>query len=196
MKPPARSDSVIREAWSADEVHRFLKVAASDRLGPIWRLALATGLRRGELLGLTWDDITETTVTVRRQVLLPGPYIRPTTKSRRERTVRFDEQTAVALRSWSAQQAEERLAFGPAWRIMGGLHLEAAWVVTEPNGFVIHPDTLLRRWRALVKKAGVKPIPLHGARHSYATLALEAGVRLDIVSRQLGHASIAITADT
>ena len=195
MKPPARSDSVIREAWSADEVYRFLKVAASDRLGAIWRLALATGLRRGELLGLTWDDISDTTVTVRRQVLLPGPYIRPTTKSRRERTVRFDEQTAAELRSWKARQGEERLAFGPAWRSMGGLHLEAAWVVTEPTGFVVHPDTLLRRWRTLVKKAGVKPIPLHGARHSYATLALEAGVRLDIVSKQLGHSSVAITAD-
>ena len=196
MKPLARADSVVREAWSADEVHRFLKVAAEDRLGAIWRLALATGLRRCELLGLTWDDISETTATVRRQVLLPGPCIRPTTKSRRERTVRFDEQTAAGLRSWKAQQAEERLAFGPAYRTMGGLHVEAAWVVTEPNGFVVHPDTLLRRWRALMKKAGVRPIPLHGARHSYATLALEAGVGLDIVSRQLGHASIAITADT
>lgn len=69
-------------------------------------------------------------------------------------------------------------------------------LVTEPDGFEVHPDTLPRRWRALVKRAGVKSIPLHGARHSYATLALEAGVRLDIVSRQLGHASIAITADT
>ena len=54
MKSPARADSVIREAWSAEEVHRFLKVAAEDRLGAIWRLALATGLRRGELRGLTW----------------------------------------------------------------------------------------------------------------------------------------------
>ena len=184
MKPPAHSDSVIREAWSAEEIHRFLKVAASDRLGAIWRLALATGLRRGELLGLTWDDISETTVTVRRQVLLPGPYLRETTKSRRERKVRLDEQTVAALRVWKARQAEERLAFGPAYRTMGGLHVEAAWAVTEPNGFMVHPDTLLRRWRALVKKAGVKAIPLHGARHSYATLALAAEVRLDIVSRQ------------
>lgn len=71
----------------------------------------------------------------------------------------------------------------------------AAWVVTEPDGYVINPDTLLRRWRALVKVAGVRRIPLHGARHSYATLALAAGVRLDIVSRQLGHSSVAITAD-
>jgi integrase len=197
VKPPARSDSVGREAWDEAEVRAFLETAASDRLYAIWRLALATGLRRGELLGLTWSDIDDGIVRVRRQVLLPGPYVRATTKSRRERTVRFDEATAAALRRWKARQAEDRLAFGPAYRVDGGwpIRTEAAWLVTEPDGGLVNPDTLLRRWRALVKATGVKSIPLHGARHSYATLALAAGVRLDIVSRQLGHSSVAITAD-
>lgn len=136
-------------------------------------------------------------VTVRRQVLLPGPYVRETTKSRRERTVRLDEVTATSLRRWKAAQAEDRLAFGPAYKVDGGwpIRTEAAWLVTESDGEIVNPDTLLRRWRALVKAAGVKPIPLHGARHTYATLALDANVRLDIVSRQLGHSSVAITAD-
>ncbi len=109
--------------------------------------------------------------------------------------VRFDPGTAQALKAWKAQQASERLAFGPAWTAMGGVRVEEAWVVTEPNGFIIHPDTLLRRWMALVKQAGVTPIPLHGARHTHAMLSLGAGVRLDVVSRQLGHSSVAITAD-
>jgi integrase len=65
--------------------------------------------------------------------------------------------------------------------------------VTEPDGVVVHPDTLRARWRRLAESAGVPGIPLHGARHSYAMLALGAGVRLDVVSRQLGHASIATT---
>jgi integrase len=67
--------------------------------------------------------------------------------------------------------------------------------MTEPDGSVVHPDTLLARWKRLVKFAGVTPIGLHGARHSYAELALAAGVRLDVVSRQLGHSSIAVTGD-
>jgi integrase len=92
-----------------------------------------------------------------------------------------------------ALQAEDRLAFGPAWRTDGGVGIELPWIVTEPTGHVVHPDTLLRRWKSLVKAAGVTPIGLHGARHSYAELALAAGVRLDVVSRQLGHASIATT---
>jgi integrase len=65
--------------------------------------------------------------------------------------------------------------------------------VTEPDGAVVHTDTLRARWRRLAESEGVPRIPLHGARHSYAVLALGAGVRLDIVSRQLGHASIATT---
>jgi integrase len=60
---------------------------------------------------------------------------------------------------------------------------------------VINPGTFLSRWKALVKIAGVTPIALHGARHSYAELALGAGVRLDVVSRQLGHSSISTTAN-
>jgi integrase len=67
--------------------------------------------------------------------------------------------------------------------------------VTEADGTVVHPDTLLGRWKRLVKAAGVPAIPLHGARHSYAEIALGAGIRLDVVSRTLGHSSSAFTAD-
>jgi integrase len=140
-------------------------------------------------------------ITVARQVLVrPGGgrgrvYIRETTKSRRIRRVRIDEATAVALRRWKAAQAQEQLAFGPAWKTDGGLGVKAAWIVTEPDGGVIHPDTLRARWHRLARVAAVPEIPLHAARHTYAELALAGGVRLDVVSRQLGHASIATTAN-
>lgn len=202
VDPPARDDSIERTAWTRDDVRAFLAVASEDRLAGIWRLALASGLRRGELLGLQWADVSEGTVAVARQVLVRPRstgsgsrrvYLRGTTKTRRVRRVRIDEQTAAALRRWKAAQAEDRMAFGGAWKADGGLGTEASWIVTEPDGGVIHPDTLLRRWQSLMKLAGVTPIGLHGARHSYVTLALEAGVRLDVVSRQLGHSSIATT---
>jgi hypothetical protein len=77
------------------------------------------------------------------------------------------------------EQAAERRAFGSAWRSDGGLRVEAPWVVTEANGAVINPDTLLGRWRRVVRSVGVPDIPLHGARHPYANLALEAGARLE-----------------
>ena len=87
------------------------------------------------------------------------------------------------------------LLFGPAWKTGGGVGLDADWVVTEADGSIVQPDTMLGRWQRLVKTAKVPAILLHGARHSYATLALEGGVRLDVVSTQLGHSSVATTAD-
>jgi integrase len=203
VDPPARDDSIERTAWSSDELRRFLDAAASDRLAGVWRLALATGLRRGELVGLRWSDLDAGAVTVARQVLVrpravqgtPRIYVRPTTKSRRRRVVRFDRTTAAALRRWKADQDAERLRFGPAWRTDGGLGEVAAWVVTEADGAVISPETLLGRWKRLVRTVEVPPITIHGARHSYAEAALGAGARLDVVSRQLGHASISTTAN-
>lgn len=205
VDPPTRDDSVERAAWTPEQVRTFLEVAATDRLGGIWRLALATGLRRGELLGLTWDDLDldEGTVRVQRQVLVRPRavagerrvFIRDTTKSRRIRIVRVDPATGDGLKRWKAAQSAERLEMGPAWKTDGGLGVNAAWVVTEADGSVVQPDTILGRWRRLVKTAKVPPIPLHGARHSYATIALEAGVRLDVVSAQLGHSNVATTAN-
>lgn len=194
-----------RAAWTREQVQTFLVAAADDRLGAIFRLAISTGVRRGELIGLTWSDVDlgARVLSVRRQVLVrprsvrnaPRVYLRETTKTRRIRRVRFDEETAAGLRRWKAAQGEERLAFGPAYKADGGLGVEAAWVVTEPDGAVVHPDTLLARFRRLAKAAGVPVIPLHAARHTYAELALAAGVRLDVVSRQLGHSSISTTAN-
>ncbi len=203
VDPPAREDSIERMAWTRDEVHAFLAVAAGDRLHAIWRIAIATGLRRGELVGLRWDDVDEGAIHVRRQVLvrpraIQGKrrvYVRSTLKNRRARRVRIDDQTASEIRRWKVEQSRERLAFGAPWKTDGGLGVEGAWIVTEADGGVVHPDTLLGRWRRLGKAAGVRAIPLHGARHSYVELALSSGVRLDVVSRAIGHASAAFTAD-
>jgi integrase len=200
---PAADDSQERAAWTLEELHTFLEVAAGDRLGAIWRLALATGLRRGELIGLQWPDVEGASVTVARQVLLhPRPvagwdravFVRPFTKTRKRRRVRFDQHTAAALAGWKKQQAADRLLFGRRWLIDGGIGVEAAWMVTEPDGSVLHPETFSDRWSRLVRAAGVSPIGLHGARHTYAEMSLRAGVRLDVLSRQLGHASILTTA--
>ncbi len=97
VDPPAAVDSVERTAWTRDEVRRFLEVAAGDRLHAVWRLAIATGLRRGELSGTTWDDVDEGAVHIRRQVLVRPRtvqgqrrvYVRQTLKNRRARRVRW-----------------------------------------------------------------------------------------------------------
>lgn len=149
-----------REGWTLAEVRAFVARADRDRAA-IWRLALSTGLRRGELIGLWWDDIDleARSLKVRRQVLVRGRssssaprlYIRATTKGRRPRTIRFDGVTRDALKAWKAAQNEDRLAFGPAWHADGGLGLDAAWIGTEADGEVVHPDTLRDRFVRLAK---------------------------------------------
>jgi integrase len=198
VDPPRRDDSTKRTAWTVDEARAFLAVADTDRLAAIWRLVLACGLRRGELCGLRWSDIDidAGVLEVRRQRLIrpdrsweqDRTYVRETTKSRKARRVSFDRTTGAALRRWKVAQAVEMFAFGI--RTDDGTD-----IVTEPDGQPINPATLLRRWQRVVAAAGVTPIGLHGARHTHAELSLAAGVRLDVVSRQLGHSSIAITAD-
>jgi integrase len=93
------------------------------------------------------------------------------------------------LRKWKAQRAAERLAFGAAYTDEG-------WICVEPDGSRISPETLSSRFKALEQDAGVPNRGLHACRHTSTEMRLKAGVRLDVVSKQLGHASVAITADT
>jgi integrase len=193
-EPPATDDSKARKAFSAEEVRALLEVP--DRLLPIWRLFFETGARRGEIAGLRDEDVDGNRIRIRRQALVRASrtweqdrvYIRPTTKGRRERTVVVSDEMAALLRRWKALRAEEKLAFGPPYG-------DEDWVVAEPDGSLVRPDTLSARFRALERRAGVPHRGLHAARHTHAEMALAGGVRLDVVSKQLGHASVAITAD-
>lgn len=86
------------------------------------------------------------------------------------------------------QRAAEQLAFGAAYADEG-------WICAEPDGSRISPETLSARFKALERDAGVPHRGLHACRHTSAEMRLKAGVRLDVVSRSLGHSSISITAD-
>lgn len=193
-EPPSIDDSKRRESFTIDEVRALL--AIDDRLHPLWRLFFETGARRGEICGLTDDNVDGSSIAIRRQVLVHPSrtwdqdrvYVRETTKSRRDRVVVVSDGMAVELRAWKAQRAREQLAFGPAYH-------DGGWICAEADGSRIAPDTLSARFAALERRASVPHRGLHACRHTHATLALAAGTRLDVVSRQLGHSSIAITAD-
>jgi len=105
------------------------------------------------------------------------------------RTVNLDAGTIGVLRLWRAQQDDERRTWGGAWRHTG-------LVFTREDGSALHPDMATRSFERLYRAAGLPPIRLHDLRHTAASLALQAGVPLKVVSEQLGHSSLAITADT
>jgi integrase len=190
---PPRQARTRAKCWTASEMRRFLEHVRSDRLGAVYLLAATTGLRRGELLGLRWYDcdLDGGSLSVD-QVLLPTrgglTFDAPKTSSGRRR-VALDPATVDALREHRGRQLVERAALGDGY-------LDHDLVFAWEDGRPINPQRLTDAFRAYVIAAGMRPLTLHGLRHSHASLALAAGIHPKIVSERLGHSSISITLDT
>ncbi len=192
--PPSgrRTSDTEMKSWTVDDLRTFLSSLTDDRLYAAWLLAATTGMRRGEILGLRWSDIDldSTSLSVR-QTLISVSYkmqfSTPKTE-RSRRTVALDVATVKALRTHRTAQLEERLAWGEAYEDRG-------LVFTRENGAPIHPDTFAQWFPKHVNRAGVPSIRFHDVRHTHASLALQAGVPVKVVSERLGHASAGFTLD-
>jgi len=181
--------------WEVSHVRAFTEHTRGDRHQALWLLLLRCGLRRGEALGLRWEDVTLESddgtwphARISRQVLAVGSEIvrgAPKTDSG-VRVVVLDPATIAALKSWAKVQAAERLAAGLAW---GG----DPEIFTNSVGRVTDPSWVTKRFRSLVREAGLPIIRLRDARHTAASQWLAAGVPLKDVSGLLGHSSISIT---
>jgi integrase len=191
---PPQQKTTKMPTWSAEELRLFLAAAADDHLYAAWLLSSTTGMRRGELLGLSWTelDLDASRLSVTQEWILEDgtPTLKPFTKTDAgRRMLSLDSRTASALASHRVRQGKERLALGRTWRN------SLEFVFTERDGSPIHPDTFSERFGQLAKLAGLPPIRLHDLRHTYATLSLKAGIPAKVVSARLGHASTAITTD-
>jgi integrase len=176
-------------AWTADEASAFLLAVADDRLYPLWRLVLASGLRRGELCGLRWRDVDLSggTVEVVQARVVADEVVTGAPKTKAgARILTVDEVTVAALAAWRRRQAAERLAAGPAW-------VDHGLVFVDELGEPPHPETVTRWWREALARVGARPIRLHDGRHTAATLQLRAGVPVKVVTQRLGHADVAVT---
>jgi len=191
--PPRVPVNTTMRIWSANEIREFLNSTATDRLHAAWVLAATTGMRRGEILGLRWDDIDlEGRKLSIRRALVTSDYelsFSPPKTARGRRVVNLDPDTVRVMRKHRVSQAAERLALGDIFQ-------DQDLVFCREDGSPVHPDRLTKAFRSLVSAAGLPSIRLHDLRHSYATLALGAGVHPKVVSERLGHASIGITLDT
>ena len=189
-----RTAQPFRRALSADEARAFLAAVASDPLGPLVALGIATGLRRGELLALRWSDVDEAagTLTVARALARSagGGYAVAEPKSRRaRRTIALPILARDALRRQGQAQTREREAAGSAWQDRDGL------IFADPIGRPWHPDSVTSAWGALVRRSGIGHLRLHDLRHTAATLSLSAGLPVRDVADMLGHSSPSITLD-
>jgi integrase len=178
--------------WTAEQLSAFLESVADDRLFPLWRLLAMTGMRRGEALGLAWDDLDMESgrLTIcRAWVPVNGVAQMSEPKTRRgRRTIALDPVTLDTLKVHAACQANEQSEWNEAW-------IDSGFVFTREDGQPLHPWVVSKAFRDHRKAAMLPEIPLHGLRHTYATLALASGINPRIVSGRLGHATVALTLD-
>lgn len=197
-RPPRVTRRTIepgRDYLEASQLRRLLAVAAEYRIGALVTVAATTGLRQGELLGLSWDDIdwTAGTLTVRRTMARAwggGFALSEPKTNRSRRTVHLAAVTVDALRREQREQDAAREAVGSAWQDTDRL------VFTDAVGRPLYATAVHRAFHELLRAAGLPRVPFHGLRHSAATALLTAGVPLRVVSDMLGHSGIAITSDT
>jgi integrase len=191
VKPP-RIERKEMHTWTAYEAQKFMRTAKDCVYGPIWIVALTTGMRRGELLGLRWQDIDfdRKVLHVRQTVgVLHGKTeIKPPKTNSSRREVPVPAEVLKALREHRVKQNQCRLSLGEAWQ-------DYDLVFASKVGTPIHPTNLTYNYERLVAKAGVPKIRIHDHRHTHVTLAIQAGANLKAVSKRVGHATTAITMD-
>ena len=195
VKAPTPTPEEMRPL-SAEEARRLLEAAKGDRLEALYVIAVTTGMRRGELLGLKWSDIDleNSRLSIRRTLTRTdnGKHVElgdPKTRKSR-RTIPLTPHAVEALR----RHLERQLAQIEAG---GDLYEDQGLVFTTEAGTPINPSNLRQRSLApLLKKAGLPRIRFHDLRHTCATLLLLKGVHPKFVQELLGHATIAITLDT
>ncbi|CAN5564400.1 site-specific integrase [soil metagenome] len=181
--------------WTLEDVNRFLTAAEHDNLHPYWQLALDTGARTSELLGLTWSDVdlTKGTLTIGRQVvrLLKGtPVVKYGAKTTAGfRTIRLTRDSVEELRAYRTRWAEKKLR-AAEWPEDGEL------VFCTASGKPINPQHVRRSFNRLVAESGVKKITPHGMRKTAITTLIASGIGPKGVAARVGHSDVTTTIKT
>ncbi|GAA3540043.1 hypothetical protein GCM10022295_22690 [Streptomyces osmaniensis] len=189
---PPRTDNRELTPWTLDETLDFLAASRKDPLYAAFVLAIAMGLRRGEIVGLRWSDLDldNRALYVRQQTQRRrGVLYDDDPKSRRRRVVPLPGLCIAPLRWHRMRQAAARAKAGETWAT------GPDYVFTTRTGRPVEPRNLYRSFTRVAESAGLRVIRLHDARHGTATLLTAAGVAPRVVMEILGHSQISITMD-
>lgn len=185
---PPKPEKHEMDAVSPEEADRILAAARGTELEVPVAIALGTGMRLGEILGLRWTDIDFDNALLRVKQTLQVDRTFGTPKSyRSRRSIPLPKFLLKALRTHRARQSEQRLVAGTAWQ-------DLDLVATRADGSPTDPRRVSRLFTQLAKENGFD-FTFHGLRHAYASLMLASGVDLKVTSDLLGHSTIGITAD-
>ncbi|MGY1728528.1 tyrosine-type recombinase/integrase [Geodermatophilus sp. SYSU D01062] len=177
---------------TTEQAHALLDAIHGDRLESLFRLMLATGLRRGEALGLHWSDVDLDSGLLRVRWTLArtsqGLQLDEPKTDKSRRTVPLPRSAVETLKAHRTRQLEEQRSAVGAWQDHG-------LVFTTEIGTPLEPRNVLRRFEVVAGRAGLRGVTLHTLRHSAASFLLAAGTHTKVVQEHLGHSSYAITAD-
>jgi integrase len=192
VKPIKTPTGAAKEskAFDPNQVKALLDAASGSRFEALYRVAIHTGLRRGELLGLTWTDadLEAGTLTVRRSLDVDGTFKTPKTRAAK-RTLKLNRQALNSLQTHKAHQNAERLHAGSRWR-------DHDLVFPNTLGKPMNAGNLYRReFQPLLEKAGLanEGFAIHSLRHTFATTLADKGVHPSTAQKMLGHSDIRMT---
>lgn len=177
-----------------DAMAAFIREIQGHRFEAVYLTMLFTGLRRGEVCGLTWDcvDLERGTIRINKQLQnvpgQPGEYRLISTKNSKGRSIATPAFVVDLLKKHRAKQLRDRLQTGPLWQDNG-------LVFCNEVGGYLSPSTVYHNYKRVVASIGLPDARLHDLRHSYAVAALRAGDDIKTVQGNLGHATASFTLD-
>lgn len=195
IKPPhSLKDPKEIHALSDEEVLKLLDTIQGTYWGPLFFVDLFTGMRKSEIIGLTWDcvDFEKKTIHLYRQLRLMegmGIYEFTKLKNKKERTIYPPDCVFDMLKFVQRRQYEQKLRLGELWNNPEG------FVFTLENGCHISHRGIFENFKKIAKQIGIPEMRLHDLRHSYATISIQNGVDPKTVSDMLGHATVKFTLD-
>lgn len=188
-----KADTPEVEAFTMEEVTDILQAGESEplQIRALVEVALFTGLRRGEIVGLKWDDVDldKRLLSVKRSIYKPKDQkaLEKAPKSKCSiRTIAIPERLCDTLRAYKEHQDRHASFMGHAWQNLG-------YIFTEEDGYVMNPHTPTKQFSKFLKRHNIRHLKFHGLRHTSATMLLANGCDIKTVSVRLGHSDIETT---
>lgn len=191
LSPVAKTEMLV---LSDKQVHIFLDAASGDQYRDVFFVAVNTGMRENEVLGLSWSqvDFDKQTICINQQLVRGSKkqgatYRIDVPKHHKVRTIKVMPKVMACLREVRKKQLEMRLRMGNGWQNVNDL------VFTHADGRNYCDAVVRKHFKKIVKRIGLPKLRVHDLRHTFATLALQGGVDYKTLSNALGHSDVAFT---